>query len=98
LRVSRLNPGGVFTAQEFEKMEQVVRLTPGPFIMLKLAMAYALNEQPEKAQFWLSQICNKTNLEQCEVAQNQWERALINDKHRSLGPWPQSIKNMSPKL
>jgi O-antigen ligase len=98
LRVSRLNPGGVFTAQEFEKMEQVVRLTPGPFIMLKLAMAYALNEQPEKAQFWLSQICNKTNLEQCEVAQNQWERALINDKHRSLGPWPQSIRNMSPKL
>lgn len=98
LRVSRLNPSDEFTAQEFEKMEQVVRLTPGPFIMLKLAMAYALNEQPEKAQFWLGQICNKTNLEQCEVARNQWERTRINDKRRSLGPWPQSIKNMSSTL
>lgn len=88
LRVSRLDPAGVFTLQEFAHMEQVVRLTPGPFIMLKLAMAYALNQQPEKARFWLGQICTKTDLNQCEVAQNRWERTPVHNEHRALGPWP----------
>jgi O-antigen ligase len=88
LRVSRLDPADVFTPQEFAHMEQVVRLTPGPFIMQKLAMAYALNKQPEKARFWLGQICNKADLNQCGMAQKRWESTPVHNEHRSLGPWP----------
>ncbi len=88
LRFSRDEPAPLASPEEFEQMEDVVRVTPSPHTMLKLALNYALAGNTGKATFWLKQICDKTVDTQCAEAKQKWELGVRQNKYPHLMPWP----------
>ena len=69
-------------------MEDVVRATPGAYIMFKLALDYGLNGNQEKASFWLRQICYKSFVTQCGEAKDKWQKAREKFSNEKLMAWP----------
>lgn len=88
LRFSRDEPVPFASPEEFEQMEAVVRVTPSPHTMFKLALNYALAGNTSKATFWLKQICDKTDDTQCSEAKQKWEFGARQHKYPHLMPWP----------
>jgi len=88
LRVSRSEPSGNLDAAQLAHMEDVVRATPGAYIMYKLALDYGLAGNTEKASFWLQQICEKTSQSLCTEARQKWQAATEKYISPPLMAWP----------
>lgn len=92
LRFSRSEPNPAATPAQLAEMEDIVRATPGAYIIFKLALNYGLVGNEEKARFWLNQICKKAFEQQCEEAQQKWQMASKLHPDQKLIPWPLPIK------
>jgi hypothetical protein len=88
LRISRSEPNPAVSQTELEHMEDVVRVTPGAYIMFKLALNYGLTGNQDKAKFWLNQICNKSFVKQCDEAKQKWQIAVEKYSGQKLMDWP----------
>lgn len=88
LRFARSAPDPAVTQSQFEAMEDVVRVTPGAYIMYKLAKNYGLAGNRDKAAFWLRQLCDKTHVTQCKQAREKWEWSVQQGLSPQLIPWP----------
>ena len=88
LRLSRSEPDLQATPAALAHMEDIVRATPGAYIMFKLALNYGLLQQEDKARFWLGQICNKSFVTQCDEAKDKWQQAREKYARIPLMPWP----------
>lgn len=88
LRFARSAPDPAATQSQFETMEDVVRVTPGAYIMYKLAKNYGLAGNRDKAAFWLRQLCDKTDVTQCKQAREKWEWSVQQGLSPQLIPWP----------
>lgn len=92
LRLSRSEANPHATPAQLDEMEDIVRVTPGAYIMFKVALNYGLAGNQEKARFWLNQICNKVYAQQCEEAKQKWQRASQLHIEQKLMPWPLTDK------
>ena len=92
LRYSRTEPDPQVTTAQLQQMEEVVRVTPGPHIMYRLAWSYALSGNSAKAAYWLKQICEKTIEVHCDDARKKWEAARSNLPERSDLQWPLQVQ------
>lgn len=88
MRFSRSEAYRGATPVELQNMENIVRVTPGAYIMFKLAVNYGLNENTDRAKFWLKQICYKSFADQCDIARENWKRAEKKQTTTPLMPWP----------
>ena len=88
LRISRIEANDQISPLELAHMEDVVRATPGAYIMFKLALNYGLTGKREKASFWLKQICYKSFVSQCDEARQKWQLATEKYADKKLMGWP----------
>lgn len=88
LKVSRQVDRSGYTPAEFQQMEEAVRVTPGGHTMFKIALAYGLAGDAQRATFWLRQICDKLLQDQCAIAKFNWNAAIARHSDEPLMAWP----------
>jgi len=87
-RLARIPLDKTYSATDMEHFEQVARTEPDAHILYRLALLYALQGQPERAGFWLRQLCVKSHMVHCQQAQINWKQAIEQYGERLLMPWP----------
>ena len=68
----RYEPKSQTSSDELENLDALTRRYPTGPAIYRLAKAYALNDQPEKAQYWLLRLCKFTNSNNCKFFQAAW--------------------------
>ena len=73
---------------ELAQQEKVTRAYPSPGALYQLALSYAKNGQPQKAQNWLALICKLSDESECASIQRAWKRGSQSDPKMALVVWP----------
>jgi hypothetical protein len=76
------------TDSELAQQEKVTRAYPSPSALYQLALAYAKNGQPSKAQDWLALICKLSDESECASIQRAWQRGAKGDPKLAQVAWP----------
>ncbi len=86
--VSRLKVHSSMGQDELGEMERLTTAYPSRPFVYRLARAFALNKQPQKAQWWLAKICKITDEKDCRMSQRSWAAESKEDARIAAVPWP----------
>ena len=64
------------SAKELEDLDALARRYPTGPAIYRLAKAYALNGEPEKARYWLLRLCKFTDATGCRLFQAAWSNEI----------------------
>ena len=90
VRLVRLEPIGGMAAAELQWMREITGLNPSPATFEKLAIALALNGQPQEAGQWLRTMCTMAQPPQCEAVRREWTNQARHNPLFAAVPWPAS--------
>ncbi len=86
LWLARVEPSRDIGLEQLQRLEYVVRLYPSLPAILKIARAYALNDDKINAQRWLSSIPAVASEAQADIARIYWND--LKDSRYANVPWP----------
>lgn len=86
---------GLHPAQ-LQEMEAVALFAPGASPMVTVAGTLAMNNQPERARWWLRRICKVTSEKACSKVQANWK--AVGEKHPEIAAvaWPDNKDDTKP--
>ena len=82
--MARWQPEKGMQAQELESMDKVASTYPSTNNIYKIALAYGLNNNKEKATYWLKVGCKTAPTHVCKLIQNKWSQ----DERLADLAWP----------
>ena len=88
VRVVRLTPETGMPAKDLQRMREITGLFPSPAMFQKLALALALNGQPEEAGVWLRTMCKMVAPAQCAAVTREWVQQARDTAALRMVPWP----------
>jgi hypothetical protein len=87
-RFARLLPTSGMSADDLDWMRKVSKTYPGSATLPKLALALALNKQPDEAQLWLEKVCRIESELRCSAVKNYWANQSLKHPELAAVPWP----------
>ena len=90
LRLVRIEPTGDMAPAQLQWMREITGLNPSPATFEKLALALALNGQPQEAGQWLRKMCAMAQPLQCEAVRREWTKQARHNPLLAAVAWPAS--------
>lgn len=84
----RMRPHSQMSPSELALREKTVRAYPSPGAIYELALAYALNNQPDEAVYWLNRLCKLASEAECVTLRNAWNVQRSSNSVIERLPWP----------
>ncbi len=88
IRLARFEVRAGMSHEELDWMSSVTRAYPSATAVYRLAVALALNDQPDEALILLKKICKITHDVQCRKIQQAWQHESTRDPRRAAVKWP----------
>lgn len=85
----RRRPHTQMTSSELDLRERTVKAYPSAGAMYEMALAYALNDRPEDAKYWLARVCKLTNSSECATLRGVWSIQQKNNAYLQNIDWPE---------
>ena len=82
--------------RDLENLENVALFAPGPSPMIMVAGTLAMNNQPERARWWLRRVCKVTSEKACSKVQANWK--AVGEKHPEIAAiaWANNTDDTKP--
>ena len=88
INMARAKPHAGMSQQALIDIDAIVVSYPSRSSVYQLAVALALNGEPEKARAWLAKLCKFTNVDECMLAKRSWAQDSLNDPRIAAVIWP----------
>ena len=88
IEFARKQPKAGSDEAELAKMRNITALFPSTLFNYKLAVALALNNQPDEARIWLIRMCKVVSADQCQKAQRFWANEALKHPEIAAIAWP----------
>ena len=88
IEFARSQPKAGANEAALEKMRNITALFPSTLFNYKLALALALNNQPDEARIWLIRMCKVVSADQCLKAQRFWANEALKHPEVAAIAWP----------
>ncbi len=85
------------SADALTRLENITRVSVNGNKVLRLAMLLALNEQPERAVWWLKRFCSIVDEVSCGKGQLYWQKRGQCDAEIAALPWPVEVAQPAPR-
>lgn len=87
IRLARYMPHPNMSRRELDELEAIATAYPSAALAYDVAKAFALNDQPGKAETWRAKICKLTNEDECRRAKASWKRAEAKNPRIAAVQW-----------
>ena len=88
IKLARYKSHAGISQHTLDEMETAAQAYPSLSASYRLATAFALNDQPEKARVWLAKICKFTDVRDCRLAKQSWEQESPGNPRIAVVRWP----------
>lgn len=88
IRMAKFEPYAGMREVDLQWMRDMVGLYPSAGFFQRVAVALALNRQPEEAVLWLHRACHVVSQAQCAALKVAWENQALTRVEIKAVPWP----------